>query len=285
MVSASPPFGKTKRGRSSDFEPPQARTVRTNPNKPGKPAVHPVIPPSTPLPHAANSRRPVRRTDERADIAHRPRQEPQVRPPPADAATKCRRGPPHPITSPKKRHPRLQKTPGAASGESGIRTHGDISTTLDFESSALDQLSHLSLCVRSNAAVLCTQRSALSSTFLVKHATSAAFEFPRRAPPPDRAEKNRGPAHSPSRNGSPRNASSAARVAAHRCCPPPATPAAASAIGGSTGHPSSIPTPPNSEFCAILLTPPHHRGAPPQSPAAAKLRRIFRDFLRFFHFF
>ncbi len=29
-------------------------------------------------------------------------------------------------------------------GESGIRTHGDISTTLDFESSALDQLSHLS---------------------------------------------------------------------------------------------------------------------------------------------
>ena len=91
--------------------------------------------------------------------------------PPADAATKCRRGPPHPITPPKKRHPRLQKTSGAASGESGIRTHGDISTTLDFESSALDQLSHLSLCVRSNAAVLCTQRSALSSTFLVKHAT------------------------------------------------------------------------------------------------------------------
>ena len=31
-------------------------------------------------------------------------------------------------------------------GESGIRTHGDISATLDFESSALDQLSHLSLC-------------------------------------------------------------------------------------------------------------------------------------------
>lgn len=30
------------------------------------------------------------------------------------------------------------------SGESGIRTHGDISATLDFESSALDQLSHLS---------------------------------------------------------------------------------------------------------------------------------------------
>ncbi len=32
-------------------------------------------------------------------------------------------------------------------GESGIRTHGDISATLDFESSALDQLSHLSTCV------------------------------------------------------------------------------------------------------------------------------------------
>ncbi len=31
-----------------------------------------------------------------------------------------------------------------SSGESGIRTHGDISATLDFESSALDQLSHLS---------------------------------------------------------------------------------------------------------------------------------------------
>ncbi len=29
-------------------------------------------------------------------------------------------------------------------GESGIRTHGDISATFDFESSALDQLSHLS---------------------------------------------------------------------------------------------------------------------------------------------
>lgn len=295
MVSASPPFGKTKRGRSSDFEPPQARTVRTNPNKPGKPAVHPVIPPSTPLPHAANSRRPVRRTDERADIAHRPRQEPQVRPPPADAATKCRRRPPHPIPPPKKRHPRLQKTSGAASGESGIRTHGDISTTLDFESSALDQLSHLSLCVRSNAAVLCTQRSALSSTFLVKHATSAACPRISAASTPPTGQRKTGglptahlgtALHATARD---RNASSAARVAAHRCCPPSATPAAASAIGGSTGHPSSIPTPPNSEFCAILLTPfltpPHHRGAPPQSPAAAKLRRIFRDFLRFFHFF
>ena len=30
-------------------------------------------------------------------------------------------------------------------GERGIRTLGDISATLDFESSALDQLSHLSL--------------------------------------------------------------------------------------------------------------------------------------------
>lgn len=37
-------------------------------------------------------------------------------------------------------------------GESGIRTHGDISATLDFESSALDQLSHLSL--RSCCAIL-----------------------------------------------------------------------------------------------------------------------------------
>ena len=35
---------------------------------------------------------------------------------------------------------------GFFNGESGIRTHGDISATLDFESSALDQLSHLSNC-------------------------------------------------------------------------------------------------------------------------------------------
>ncbi len=35
----------------------------------------------------------------------------------------------------------------APDGESGIRTHGDISATLDFESSALDQLSHLSTVV------------------------------------------------------------------------------------------------------------------------------------------
>ena len=34
----------------------------------------------------------------------------------------------------------------SVNGESGIRTHGDISATLDFESSALDQLSHLSGC-------------------------------------------------------------------------------------------------------------------------------------------
>lgn len=215
---------------------------------------------------------------------------PPPTPPRSAAAGRLIQSPP-----PKKRHPRLQKTSGAASGESGIRTHGDISTTLDFESSALDQLSHLSLCVRSNAAVLCTQRSALSSTFLVKHATSAACPRISAASTPPTGQRKTGglptahlgtALHATARD---RNASSAARVAAHRCCPPPATPAAASAIGGSTGHPSSIPTPPNSEFCAILLTPfltpPHHRGAPPQSPAAAKLRRIFRDFLRFFHFF
>lgn len=295
MVSASPPFGKTKRGRSSDFEPPQARTVRTNPNKPGKPAVHPVIPPSTPLPHAANSRRPVRRTDERADIAHRPRQEPQVRPPPADAATKCRRGPPHPITPPKKRHPRLQKTSGAASGESGIRTHGDISTTLDFESSALDQLSHLSLCVRSNAAVLCTQRSALSSTFLVKHATSAACpRISAASTPPDRAEKNRGPAHSPSRNGSPRNGSRSQRLERRAGRGAPMLPSPGHARGSLRNrrehgppfehtHPSEL---------RVLRHPPHPFPHPPSSPrgSPAEPRRRetpahFSRFSPFFHFF
>ena len=41
------------------------------------------------------------------------------------------------------------KDKGRPDGESGIRTHGDISATLDFESSALDQLSHLSnACLR-----------------------------------------------------------------------------------------------------------------------------------------
>jgi hypothetical protein len=30
-------------------------------------------------------------------------------------------------------------------GESGIRTHGTLPRTLDFESSAFDQLSHLSM--------------------------------------------------------------------------------------------------------------------------------------------
>ncbi len=35
-------------------------------------------------------------------------------------------------------------------GERGIRTLGDISATLDFESSALDQLSHLSLAPHAN---------------------------------------------------------------------------------------------------------------------------------------
>lgn len=34
---------------------------------------------------------------------------------------------------------------GCSSGERGIRTLGDISATFDFESSALDQLSHLSM--------------------------------------------------------------------------------------------------------------------------------------------
>ena len=232
MVSASPPFGKTKRGCSRS-----------------------------------------RHTTSRRAGSHRPR----------------------PSNAHAKKAPEASKTSGAVSGESGIRTHGDISTTLDFESSALDQLSHLSLCVRSNAAVLCTQRSALSSTFLVKHATSAACPRISAASPPPTGQRKTGglptahlgtALHATARD---RNASSAARVAAHRCCPPPATPAAASAIGGSTGHPSSIPTPPNSEFCAILLTPfltpPHHRGAPPQSPAAAKLRHIFRDFPDFLHFF
>ena len=34
---------------------------------------------------------------------------------------------------------------GFGAGERGIRTLGDISATFDFESSALDQLSHLSM--------------------------------------------------------------------------------------------------------------------------------------------
>lgn len=52
-----------------------------------------------------------------------------------------------------------------SSGESGIRTHGDISTTLDFESSALDQLSHLSLSRSGAVRVLCTSGALLSSSF------------------------------------------------------------------------------------------------------------------------
>ena len=43
----------------------------------------------------------------------------------------------------------------ATTGESGIRTHGDISATLDFESSALDQLSHLSFTFRLKADAFC----------------------------------------------------------------------------------------------------------------------------------
>lgn len=216
---------------------------------------------------------------------------PPPTPPRSAAAGRLIQSPP-----PKKRHPRLQKTSGAASGESGIRTHGDISTTLDFESSALDQLSHLSLCVRSNAAVLCTQRSALSSTFLVKHATSAACpRISAASTPPDRAEKNRGPAHSPSRNGSPRNGSRSQRLERRAGRGAPMLPSPGHARGRLRNrrehgppfehtHPSELRVlrhPPHPPF----LAPPHHRGAPPQSPAAAKLRRIFRDFLRFFHFF
>ena len=48
-------------------------------------------------------------------------------------------------------------------GESGIRTHGDISATLDFESSALDQLSHLSFAISKIAARLCRRRWQMSS--------------------------------------------------------------------------------------------------------------------------
>lgn len=48
-----------------------------------------------------------------------------------------------------KKSPHLR---GFPSGKRGIRTLGDISATLDFESSALDQLSHLSLpCTNAHA--------------------------------------------------------------------------------------------------------------------------------------
>lgn len=38
----------------------------------------------------------------------------------------------------------LHNTQEKSGGESGIRTHGTVTRTFDFESSALDQLSHLS---------------------------------------------------------------------------------------------------------------------------------------------
>ena len=43
------------------------------------------------------------------------------------------------------RHKKALHVQGFLSGERGIRTLGDISATFDFESSALDQLSHLSI--------------------------------------------------------------------------------------------------------------------------------------------
>ncbi len=56
-------------------------------------------------------------------------------------------------------------------GESGIRTHGDISATLDFESSALDQLSHLSskqsAASGRGAGLFCTLARKMSSNFCV----------------------------------------------------------------------------------------------------------------------
>ena len=56
---------------------------------------------------------------------------------------------------------------GAFDGERGIRTLGDISATFDFESSALDQLSHLSVGKHHKAlrATLCGRSVALSSHF------------------------------------------------------------------------------------------------------------------------
>ncbi len=49
-----------------------------------------------------------------------------------------------------------------SSGERGIRTLGDISATFDFESSALDQLSHLS---NDEVGVLWGDRGTMSSGF------------------------------------------------------------------------------------------------------------------------
>lgn len=56
-------------------------------------------------------------------------------------------------------------------GESGIRTHGDISATLDFESSALDQLSHLSKLACRAYSALCMARSQDLSAMLTQHCT------------------------------------------------------------------------------------------------------------------
>ena len=48
---------------------------------------------------------------------------------------------------------------GLFDGERGIRTLGDISATFDFESSALDQLSHLSIAAERTAGnIMRTQR-------------------------------------------------------------------------------------------------------------------------------
>ena len=57
---------------------------------------------------------------------------------------------------------KAQKSPayaGLFDGERGIRTLGDISATFDFESSALDQLSHLSIAAERTADnIMRTQR-------------------------------------------------------------------------------------------------------------------------------
>ena len=65
---------------------------------------------------------------------------------------------------------------GRLSGESGIRTHGDISATLDFESSALDQLSHLSLryCRLNGGQIVPFSRSSVKQ-FLVYELISMMF--------------------------------------------------------------------------------------------------------------
>lgn len=106
---------------------------------------------------------------------------PPPTPPRSAAAGRLIQSPP-----PKKRHPRLQKTSGAASGESGIRTHGDISTTLDFESSALDQLSHLSI-ASERTQRHCAHKRALCQA--LSWSNMQHLDFPRRAPPRPGREK------------------------------------------------------------------------------------------------